>query len=206
MTIRAITSLYDDYDDAAHTVSDLKAAGIPASEISMVANNYDDRHTQEIAPSAAATGAGAGATVGGVLGGGAALLAGLGILAIPGVGPVVAAGWLVTTLVGAVAGAGVGAATGGLVGSLTAAGVSQEHANVYVEGVRRGGTLVTVRADETTRAVAEPIMQRHHPVNPDVRAKDYRENDWTVFDEKAAPYTEAERAQDRARDLDNRPL
>src|SRR6185437_13482826 len=96
--------------------------------------------------SKAASGAGTGATTGAVLGGGAGLLAGLGMLAIPGVGPVVAAGWLVATLAGAGAGAAVGAAAGGLVGSLTAAGVPEREAHVYAEGVRRGSSLVTVRA------------------------------------------------------------
>jgi hypothetical protein len=84
------------------------------------------------------TGAETGAGVGTAVGGAAGLLAGLGLLAIPGVGPVVAAGWLVATAVGAVA----GAATGGLIGGLTGAGVSEDDAHVYAEGVRRGGSLV----------------------------------------------------------------
>lgn len=67
-----------------------------------------------------------------MLGGGAGLLAGLSSLAIPGVGPVVAAGWLITTLTGA----GVGAAAGGLLGSLTGAGVEEAGAKGYAE---RGG-------------------------------------------------------------------
>ena len=71
----------------------------------------------------------------------AGLLAGLGLLAIPGLGPVVAAGWLAATAVGAAA----GAATGGVVGALTEAGVSREDADSYAEGVRRGGTLVSAR-------------------------------------------------------------
>ena len=74
------------------------------------------------------------------------LLAGLGLLAIPGVGPVVAAGWLVATAAGAAA----GGLTGGIVGALTQAGVSDEDAQVYAEGVRRGGTLVTARVNDPT--------------------------------------------------------
>src|SRR5439155_20856442 len=89
----------------------------------------------------AATAAGTGASIGTVVGGGAGLLAGLGMLEIPGIGPVVAAGWLVSTAAGAAA----GAAAGGLIGSLTGAGVSKEHAHIYAEGVRRGGSLVTAR-------------------------------------------------------------
>jgi hypothetical protein len=64
--------------------------------------------------------------------------------AIPGLGPVVAAGWLTATAVGAAA----GAATGGIVGALTEAGVSKDDASLYAEGVRRGGTLVSARVPE----------------------------------------------------------
>ena len=83
----------------------------------------------------AGKGAGIGATAGGVVG----LLTGLGLLAIPGVGPVVAAGWLVATA----AGAAVGGTAGGIIGALTQAGTSEEDAYIYAEGVRRGGTLVS---------------------------------------------------------------
>ena len=79
------------------------------------------------------------------MGGTAGLPAGLGLLAIPGLGPVVAAGWLAATAVGAAA----GAATGGIVGALTEAGVSEEEAHSYAEGVRRGGTLVSARVADS---------------------------------------------------------
>ena len=166
MTTRTFTSLYDTYDDAAQTVRDLEAANVPPDSISIMANNADNRYAPTDAPKTeAATGAGAGASIGTVIGGGAGLLAGLGVLAIPGVGPVVAAGWLVSMLVGAVAGAGVGAASGGVIGAMTEAGVSPAHAHVYAEGVRRGGTLVTARVDETQAIVVDGIMRQHHPVD-----------------------------------------
>ena len=75
------------------------------------------------------------------------MLAGLGLLAIPGLGPVVAAGWLASTALGAA----VGGAAGGLIGALTAAGVSKEDADIYAEGIRRGGTLVTARVPDAER-------------------------------------------------------
>src|ERR1700676_2182245 len=99
MTTKTITGLYDRYDDAAQTVRDLAAAGVPDADTSVVANNVDNRYPLK-EESNAAPDAGTGAAVGSVLGGGAGLLAGLGLLAIPGVGPVVAAGWLVSTVVG----------------------------------------------------------------------------------------------------------
>jgi heat induced stress protein YflT len=112
MTTKTITGLYDTYDDAAQTVRDLAAAGIPDADISLVANNVDNQYVVK-EKSNAVPDAEAGAAVGTVLGGSAGLLAGLGLRAIPGVGPVVAAGWLVSTAVGVIAGASAGAATGG---------------------------------------------------------------------------------------------
>lgn len=145
--------------------------------------SYDTSATGDAAEPAT-TGAGTGATLGTVLGGGAGLLAGLGMLAIPGVGPVVAAGWLIATLTGA----GVGAAGGGLLGSLTGAGVHEDHAHVYAEGVRRGGTLVTVRAEDSQRAMIEQVLARYSPVDPDARGAEYRSSGWSRFDEQAPAY------------------
>jgi hypothetical protein len=189
------------YEDARQTVLDLKAERVPVSDISLVANNSNDRlAAARTAPgNEAGAGAGAGSGVGAVVGGGAGLLAGLGMLAIPGVGPIVAAGWLVATAVGAAAGAGVGAASGGLIGSMVSAGVLKENAENYAEGVRRGGTLVTVRANDDQASKVEAIMRKHDPVDPAKRGKDYRDNGWTRFDEAAAPFdaSQIEREQDR---------
>ena len=79
----------------------------------------------------------------------AGLLAGLGMLAISGLGPVVAAGWLVSTAALAV----TGGAAGGLIGSLTQHGVDEDEDNAYAEGVRRGGTLVTARVPEELKPI-----------------------------------------------------
>src|SRR3984957_1535658 len=196
-----LSSLYDDYSDATRTVQELEDAGIPHADISMVANRAASGYVEE--PSHAGAGAGTGATVGAVLGGGAALLAGLGLLAIPGVGPVVAAGWLVATAVGAVVGSGAGAAAGGLVGSLTEAGVGEDDAHVYVEGVRRGGTLVTARVEGSYVAEVESIIRRHHPVDPDARGKLYRGVGWTAFDDAATPYTPSQLKREHGLDWDN---
>jgi hypothetical protein len=193
MTTRTVTGLYDSYDAATRTVRDLEAANIPYADISMIAHRSN-------APEAsnAGTGAEAGASAGAAIGGGAGLLVGLGILAIPGVGPVVAAGWLVATAVGAVAGAAAGGATGGLIGSLTSAGVSSEHANFYAEGVRRGGALVTARVDEPLVTTAEAIMKRHGRIDPTTRERAYRNGGWKQFDEKSAPFSQADVARERA--------
>lgn len=187
MAARAITALFDDYDTAARAVDKVEAEGIPHGDISIVASNEGDRHAGRVATTGAVSqqdpaaesdavdGAGAGATVGTVLGGGAGILAGLGLLAIPGVGPVVAAGWLVATITGA----GVGAATGGLLGALTGAGLSEEDAQTYAEGVRRGGTLVTVRADDGRADRVMEILRQGGSIDLDERAQGWRAQGWT---------------------------
>ena len=186
MAMRAITALFDDYDAAARAVDKLEAEGIPHGDISIVANNAEDRHAGRFGPVGDPTrssdpndanvgGAGTGATLGTVLGGGAGLLAGLGMLAIPGIGPVVAAGWLIATA----AGAGVGAAAGGLLGALTGAGLSEHEAETYAEGVRRGGTLVTARVDEGHADRVLAILDRHGSIDLDERAQGWRAQGWT---------------------------
>jgi uncharacterized protein (TIGR02271 family) len=168
--MRTIAHVYPTYAEAARVVSSLESAGIPHSDISIVSGDKehvsanhgttagttgtDTGLTSGDPEQGAATGAGTGASLGTVLGGGAGLLAGIGALAIPGVGPLVAAGWLVAALTGA----GVGAAAGGLLGSLTGAGISEADAKTYQEGVSSGGTLVTVRVDDGQAAHVEQVM------------------------------------------------
>jgi hypothetical protein len=173
---QTLTSLYDTYDEAKSTVRALEAAGIPHSDISIIANNADAARSNEAGP---------GAGVGAVVGGGAGLLAGLGIIAIPGLGPVVAAGWLAATAVGAAA----GAAGGGIIGSLVSSGVSKEDAHVYAEGVRRGGSLVVVRASDSQAGTAAMILQRHRGADVVGRRREYESEGWREFDPEAIPYT-----------------
>ena len=178
MTTRTITALYDTYEDATRAVTKLEAAGIPHGDISLVGNDGKTGATTTghgDTADAAETGAGTGATLGTVLGGGAGLLAGLGLMAIPGVGPVVAAGWLVATLTGA----GIGAAAGGLAGSLTGAGLSEADAHTYAEGVRRGGTLLTVRAEEAHETRVMDILEEHGSVDLDERERTWKSEGWT---------------------------
>jgi hypothetical protein len=113
-------------------------------------------------------------------------------LAIPGVGPVVAAGWLAATAAGALA----GGATGGIIGALSQAGVSKEDAPVYAEGLRRGGTMVTARVPDGERTRFESILN-HSAVNIRERGEAYRKSGWTGFDEKAKPYSADEVRRER---------
>ena len=171
-----ITKVYESHWRARNVVSDLEAAGVPSSRISMLAN----QSVSETVDVDAATGAGVGAAVGG----GAGLLAGLGLLAIPGLGPVIAAGWLAPTALGALA----GGATGGIVGALVELGLSEDHAHVFSEAVRRGGTLVSVRTDSAKETEVRSILDRYGPIDPDRLGEDYRKTGWGRFDPTAAPY------------------
>ncbi|HEX8231942.1 MAG TPA: hypothetical protein VF559_01170 [Caulobacteraceae bacterium] len=205
---RTVTRLFDSQNEARQAVSELEQSRLGHADISLIANNSgasgedrsfaprDDDRGHEAAEGAA-EGAGTGATLGGVVGGGAGLLAGLGMLAIPGIGPVAAAGWLTSTLIGAGAGAAAGGVTGGLIGALTNAGVSEDDAHVYAEGVRRGGALVAVRVDEEYADQAEQILSRFGGSDASSRGGAYRESGWSRFDESAQPYTSEQISQER---------
>ena len=170
---RTLTRAYDSHATARAVAEQLEAAGVSSGNISIVGRDGDGETN-------AAEGAGISAGVGGAAG----LLTGLGLLAIPGVGPVVAAGWLAATAAGAVA----GAAAGGLVGSFVKEGHDEDEANYYAETVRRGGTVVSVRAEPEQEAAVEAILDGATPIDRDTRTAEYRKDGWTRFDERADPY------------------
>jgi stress response protein YsnF len=185
-----VVGLFDSMSDAHGAVQELTNAGFTSDNISIVANNASGETTNyDSTGSEAAEGAGAGAVGGAVLGGLGGLLVGLGALAIPGVGPVIAAGTLATALGTTAVGAGIGAAAGGLVGALVGAGIPEEDANLYAEGIRRGGALVSVttQSDADADRAAE-ILDRYNVVDIDERGASYRESGWTRFDDSDASY------------------
>jgi len=194
MTV-TISRLYNTHADARAAVQALESAGIKHNDISILASNADNWYANDSKPTLVPDrdldgkddrkeAAGAGAGIGAAVGGTAGLLAGLGLMAIPGVGPVVAAGWLVATLTGAAA---VGTA-GGIIGALTQAGVSPDDADVYAESIRRGGALVSVKAEEADRARVQGLMDKSS-VNTGNRAAMYRKEGWQRFDAAAPTYS-----------------
>ena len=186
-----ISRLYNNYGDARAAVRQLEAAGVPHADIGIIASNADNWYSKDGKDTFPdrdldgkdAEGAGAGAAIGAAAGGTAGLLTGLGLMAIPGVGPVVAAGWFVATL----AGAAVGGATGGALGALTQAGIGKDDAAVYAEGLRRGGAVVSARVADNDAARFQAIMDRS-AVRVADRAAAYRKAGWKTFDANAAPY------------------
>lgn len=192
---KTVVGLFDSFAEAQHVVQDLIDSGFRREDISVVSNDESHRNERAVGDdSNAAEGAGAGAVGGTVLGGALGLLVGAGLLAIPGIGPVLAAGPLAAGIgtaaatVGAGAlGAGLGAATGGLIGGLVGAGVPDEDAQSYAEGVRRGGTLVTVSAEDAMAGMAHDIMMRHNAVDIDDRSAQWRGSGWTGFNDQTEP-------------------
>jgi len=187
-----ISRLYNSYGDARAVVRQLELAGVAHNDISIIASNADnwynngkdtfpdrDLNGKDDRAEATGTGAAIGAAAGGTVG----LLTGLGLMAIPGVGPVVAAGWLVATLAGAAA----GGVTGGAVGALTEAGVGKDDADVYAEGLRRGGAVVSARVADTDAGRLQAIMDSS-AVRVTERAAAYRKSGWKSFDPNARPY------------------
>jgi uncharacterized protein (TIGR02271 family) len=139
-----VVGVFNDREDAREAIEALKDDGFTGDSISIL--SPDKQATRDIAEDTgtqAGTGAATGAVAGGILGGLGGWLVGVGALAIPGIGPFIAAGAFATAIGGAAIGAGLGAIAGALVGM----GVPEEHAKYYEGEAKAGKTLVTVRAD-----------------------------------------------------------
>ena len=149
---KSVFCLSDNSSQAEKIVEDLKIAGFSHNDISVLfpdkSGTKDFAHEQHTkAPEGAATGAGTGGVLGGALG----WLVGIGALAIPGVGPFIAAG----PIMAALAGAGVGAAVGGLTGALVGMGIPEYEAKRYEGKIKEGNILISVHSengDEVKRA------------------------------------------------------
>jgi uncharacterized protein (TIGR02271 family) len=203
---KTVVGLFDDRASAQNAVRELTAEGLRGDEVSIVSKKPDgkgveveyveeDGHKQV---EDMAKGAGTGAAIGGV----AALLLSLTALTIPGIGPVLAAG----PLAALIAGAGVGAAAGGLVSGLKRLGVEDDDANTYAEGLKRGGTLVTVNADDHHANLAVGVMRRLGAVEIDKRAAEWREGGWQGFAETETlrPHVTPDADEDATRSANRR--
>jgi hypothetical protein len=183
---RTVVALYDDFDDASAAVRELVDHGFSRDSISFMAADRNREYGQALEEQGIdeTSGAGVGAGIGAVLGGLAGVLIGLGALVVPGIGPVIAAGPLSTVLAG-LAGAGAGAVAGGVLGALVDMGVPEETAGYFAEGIRRGGTLVTVQSEDTRTDQAVDILNRHDPVDINDRVGRWRDEGWTGFRHEA---------------------
>jgi uncharacterized protein (TIGR02271 family) len=182
---KTVIALYDNFDDARRAVESLVDAGITRDNISIVANDTSGQYGRYLGDGDMMTddddvSAGEGAGFGAVIG----TLVGLGAALIPGVGPVIAAGPAFAALFAGI-GAATGAATGGLTASLVNLGASEEDAGHYAEGVRRGGALVTVHADDNMVTQVQDILETYNPVNVRDRVDEWSAGGYTGFNESA---------------------
>ena len=154
----AAFGIFKSRTQAESCIDDLMSAGFRSDDISVLAP--DQHTTKELATeknTKAPEGTAAGATAGGAIGGTLGLLAGIGALAIPGLGPFIAAG----PIMAALAGLGVGAAAGGLIGALVGMGIPEYEAKRYEGRVRDGGILLSVHCDDSDWVKkAEDILKR----------------------------------------------
>lgn len=154
----AAFGIYPAYSSVEQAVGTLRDAGFRNTDISILVpenvGNKDFAHEKASkAPEGAAAGAGTGAVIGGTLG----WLAGIGALAIPGIGPFIAAG----PIVAALAGVGVGSAVGGLTGALIGLGIPEYEAKRYEGRIKKGGILLSVHCDDSEWAKrAKELLER----------------------------------------------
>jgi hypothetical protein len=147
----AVFGIYRTGDAAEGAVDALIAAGFPGGDISVLLPDTCSSHEFALQKETKAPeGTAAGVTAGGVIGGTLGVLAGIGVLAVPGLGPFIAAGPIVAGL----AGLGVGGAVGGLVGALIGMGIPEYEAKRYEGRVRGGGNLLSVHCDTAKRVKA----------------------------------------------------
>jgi hypothetical protein len=199
MRENTVVALYDHFENAKAAVADLIQAGASRERISLLANSLTGDHPPlSVNPAyareeldaksedqpGAVTGAEIGIGVGGVL----AFLATVSPIMIPGIGALIAVGTLATVATGAV----TGGVIGGIIGAFTHHGISNKDAHLYAEGLRRGGTLVTVVVPESQVDAMRQVFKTHGAVDIEKREAAWSHDGWVSFDPDAPPFTAAE--------------
>ena len=208
--MKTVIGLFDDFQTAQTAVESLVNRNFKRDDISVAANNTaaginadalenapQGEERKQAMAEGARTGAGTGAVIGTGVGGMLGLLASLGTIWIPGIGPLVAAGPLVATLTGAGIGAAAGAAVGGMVGALTQVGVPEHDAHFYAESVRRGSALVIVRAEDNRVNDIAEVLGEHGAIDVDRRRELFMRGGFTTHNAEATPYTAEQIARER---------
>lgn len=159
---KKIVGVFHTEYEASQAIEELKSHGFLTEDISVIARNKRDVEAiNEETGTKAPEGMASGAATGGLLGGVTGLLAGIGALAIPGIGPIIAAGPIAATLTGVAIGAG----TGGLVGGLIGLGIPEDEAQSYENDVDEGRILVMVDADGTRVNDVYTVFRNHNSAN-----------------------------------------
>jgi hypothetical protein len=156
--MKTVAAVFASLSDAGDACVDLEQIGIPRDDISLIAGNNASLHDEYLEKARkASTSTEAAAASNAAFGGGMGILAMLIAFAIPGVGPIIALGPMLTVL----SAMGVGAAAGGLIGAFHNMGISHEEAPLYEEAVRRGAVMVAARTDDRLEEQAVAALKRH---------------------------------------------
>jgi hypothetical protein len=188
MREKTVVALYDHFRDAEAAVAEAVQAGAARDKVALLANTSSGDHpalalnpafareefdADSTAQSGLVTGAEVGIGLGGLLG----FLAGISSVAIPGIGFLIAAGTWATVAAGAAAGGAVGA----IVGALTDHGVSDKDAHLFAEGLKRGGTLITLVVAEDQVPAMTAIFKKHGAVDTEDRIAPWNAEGWISF-------------------------
>lgn len=194
--LKTVVGLFDTVQGAQNTVNDLVAAGIARGEINIITQDTRsggmrtsaaDAPLQEMATDAERVEKGEAistdAVAGALFGGFGGALIGVLALAIPGLGPLVAAGPIAAALAGMTA----GAAGGAVIGALETSGITHDDAHVYAEALKRGGTLLAVHVEDAQVERVRDMLDSHGAADIDERASSFRQEGWNRFDHTTEP-------------------
>ena len=189
MALRTIDRFYPTYTEAVEVVADLIAAGIPATDVSVIESEMDARLPQEVVTDTAQSPAVTGGTIGAAIGAGIGALDGVGSINIPFTDPLVATGWVLPCVVFAI----IFGIIGAIVGTITKLGVSNKQAHTLASGLQKGQHLVMVRVDEVQIPLVETVFARERAIVrgqvPDpVASQDIRPIPRTVEEETETAY------------------
>lgn len=184
--MKLMVGLFNTYQDAEQALRELQNIGIPREQISIIARDEVLRE-RVLGEESQAQHVGAGAVGGTAVGGLGGLLIGLSAITIPGLGPIVTTGTILTAIGSTAAGAGIGAATGGIIGALTSAGIPEMDAHVYAESIRRSNIVVTAEAQEEQAQQVQQAFDRAHAVDVNARRDELQRSGWERFDATSEP-------------------
>jgi uncharacterized membrane protein len=184
--MQTVLALFRSYDDVDKALASLHKAGITTDMVGVIARE-DVVAGREVGEGVDTDGVTEGATGGAMLGGLAGLIAGVAAMAIPGVGMIITAGTIATALGSTAIGAGIGAAAGGIIGGLVDLGLSEEEAQYYAEGIKRGGILLTATVPENRVEKVRSIYSETGAVDIDKQRVAWEQEGWKGFDPTMDP-------------------